>query len=144
MGKLVAMSDQEPVEQGATSFNFDIIKLWFIISVRALALPHESDAKMFAACATRSVASIEDVGPSTKIVAESSKKISSDASLGERKPSFVEWDSHVDRYSTFGNKSSHLLAASAKHAQKDAILRPICVQGRVVRREARTRAYCGN
>ena len=49
MDKLVAMSDQEPVEQGDISFNFDIIKFWLMISVWALALPHELDAKMFAA-----------------------------------------------------------------------------------------------
>ena len=49
MDKLVAMSDQEPVEQGDISFNFDIIKFWLMISVRALALPHKLDAKMFAA-----------------------------------------------------------------------------------------------
>ena len=46
--------------------------------------------------------------PSTKIVAES----------------FVEWDSHVDGCSTFRNESSHLLATSARHAQKT----PLCVQ----------------
>ena len=39
--KLVVMSDQEPVEQGDISFNFNIIKLWHMISVWALALPHD-------------------------------------------------------------------------------------------------------
>ena len=32
------MSDQKPVKQGDTSFNFTIIKLWYMVSVRAPAL----------------------------------------------------------------------------------------------------------
>ena len=39
--KFVVMSNQEPVEQGDISFNFNIIKLWHMISVRAPALPHD-------------------------------------------------------------------------------------------------------
>ena len=35
------MSDQEPVKQGDTSFHFNVINLWYMISVRALALPHD-------------------------------------------------------------------------------------------------------
>ena len=36
MDKLMAMSDQELVEQSDISFNFEIIKFWLMISVRAL------------------------------------------------------------------------------------------------------------
>ena len=43
--KFVVMSDQKPVEQNDISFNFHIIKLWYMISVRAPALPHELDAR---------------------------------------------------------------------------------------------------
>ena len=45
------MSDQEPVEQGDISFNFNITKLWHMISVRAPASPHDP-----VQCAHREVA----------------------------------------------------------------------------------------
>ena len=39
-------------------------------------------------------------------------------------------------------EQSHVGSVSEAFA-KDATLRPICEQGRVVKREARTRSYCG-
>ena len=39
--KLVVMSNQEPVQQDDISFNFNNIHLWYMISVRAPALPHD-------------------------------------------------------------------------------------------------------
>ena len=41
INQTVVMSNQVPVEQGDISFNFNIIKLWHMISVRAPALPHD-------------------------------------------------------------------------------------------------------
>ena len=87
--------------------------------------------------ATRSSCQRRRCSPSTKIVAESSKRFSSDVSLGERKPNQGSPSSNGTLTLT-GAPLTGTRAATYWQRQRGTRKRR-----RVVRREARTRSCCG-